>query len=214
MLNKKSLQLYAITDSKCLQNISLINAVELALQGGITMLQYREKYLPFDEQLTQSKALLNLCKNYNVPLIINDNIELCKQSNAHGVHLGQNDGDIAYARKVLGNKAIIGVTAKTPEQAKKAYENSANYLGSGAVFGSTTKTDASFIAKDKFNEVCLATSLPVVAIGGINIENLPLLKDYNMAGVAIISGIFAKKDILNATKNLKNIVREVINYEL
>lgn len=206
-----NLTLYAITDQNCLENTSLTEAVRSALEGGITMLQLREKNLPLDKLVTEAKELKALCHLYNVPLIINDNIEACVLSDADGVHLGQNDMPANKARAILGNNKIIGVTAKTTEQAKSAMQMGADYIGSGAVFGTVTKSDAKKMEISTLKEICKSVTIPVTAIGGINIKNIDKLHNTGIKGVAVVSGIFANSDIKQAARALKSKANGIIN---
>ena len=192
-IDKKTLRLYAITDRTWLDGRTLYYDVEKALKGGVTLLQLREKNMSTDDFINSAKEIKLLCEKYNVPLIINDNVDVAKAVNADGVHIGQNDMPAHEARKILGKNKIIGVTAKTVEQAQKAEKDGADYLGSGAIFGTTTKGDA-----------------PVVAIGGIDGDNVLQLKGTGIVGAAVVSGIFAQDDIETATKDLYNKIGEII----
>lgn len=210
VMKKEDLLLYAITDRSWLGEETLIEQVEKALEGGITMLQIREKNLPEEEFLKEALEIQKLCKLYNVPLIINDNVELAKKIDADGVHVGQGDMEAGKVRALLGPDKIIGVTAKTIEQAKYAQENGADYLGVGAVFSTGTKKDALMITHEKLQEICSAVEIPAVAIGGITRENVEQLAGRGMAGVAVVSAIFAQKEIEDATKELKEVVTKMI----
>ena len=194
-------ELYAITDRKCLVKRSLEEAVEEALDSGISILQLREKDI---------SEIKKLCLKYNIPLIINDNVEVAIKSGADGVHLGQTDMDLIKAREVLGKEKIIGVSAKTVEQAVSAEKNGATYLGVGAVFNTNTKKDAKPITKAVLKEICLAVNIPVVAIGGIEKDNIKELKDTNIDGIAVVSAIFGKDDIKKEVNNLKENLRKII----
>ena len=143
MLNREKLLLYAVTDRTWLNGRQLYDDVKKALQGGVTMVQLREKNADFDSFVNEAKQLLPLCRQYGAPLIINDRIDVCIAADADGVHLGQGDTPVEQARKMLGSNKIIGITAKTPEQAQAAEANGADYLGSGAIFGTFTKLDTS-----------------------------------------------------------------------
>ena len=168
-----SYKLYAITDRTWLkEGEELKDAVEQAILGGATIVQLREKSLKYNELKELALSVQEVCNNYNVPFIINDNVELAHEINADGVHLGAEDMSIKKARSVLGPKKIIGATAKTIEQAISAEKAGANYIGSGAVFGSDTKTDATNLSIDALNKICSSVSIPVVAIGGINAYNV------------------------------------------
>lgn len=211
---KSKLKVYAITDSTWLNGKTLESQVELAIKGGATIVQLREKNKKGDELKELAKRVLLVCRKYNVPLIINDDPELAKEIDADGVHVGQKDMSVLNARQLLGPDKIIGATAKTIEQAKEAMKQGANYLGSGAVFGSTTKTDAVYMSKELLNDICNSVDIPVVAIGGITAENMLELKGAKIAGVAVVSGIFAQEDITLATsviaKNVEELFKENI----
>ena len=185
---KKSLRLYAVTDRSWLHGETLYEQVEKALKGGVTLVQLREK---------------ELCHKYNVNLIINDNVALAAKVGADGVHIGQSDMGVEKARAILGKEKIIGVTAKTVEQAKAAEAAGADYLGSGAVFGTSTKKDAKPMDHALLQEICESVKIPVVAIGGIDGGNILLLKGRKMAGVAVVSGLFACEDIKKAAEDLR-----------
>ena len=191
---KKSLRLYAVTDRSWLHGETLYEQVEKALKGGVTLVQLREKELSEADFEQEAKELLELCHKYNVNLIINDNVALAAKVGADGVHIGQSDMGVEKARAILGKEKIIGVTAKTVEQAKAAEAAGADYLGSGAVFGTSTKKDA------KPMDHAL---LQVVAIGGIDGGNILLLKGRKMTGVAVVSGLFACEDIKKAAEDLR-----------
>lgn len=210
-MNSSDLLLYAITDRSRLGiNEPLSEAVKAALEGGITLLQLREKNLSDEELIKLAKELLPICHSFGVKLIINDNVEVCMQSGADGVHLGQGDMPIADARKILGNDKIIGITAKTVEQALLAQKSGADYLGSGAMFVSPTKTDAISMSKDTLKSITEAVDIPVVAIGGIEENNISTLKDTGISGVAVVSAIFAKEDKKEAAEILLKKVRTII----
>ena len=162
--------------------------VEKALKGGVTLVQLREKELSEADFEQEAKELLELCHKYNVNLIINDNVALAAKVGADGVHIGQSDMGVEKARAILGKEKTIGVTAKTVEQAKAAEAAGADYLGSGAVFGTSTKKDAKPMDHALLQEICESVKIPVVAIGGIDGGNILLLKGRKMAGVAVVSG--------------------------
>lgn len=166
-------------------------------------MQLREKELSEADFEQEAKELLELCHKYNVNLIINDNVELAAKVGADGVHIGQSDMGVEKARAILGKEKIIGVTAKTVEQAKAAEAAGADYLGSGAVFGTSTKKDAKPMDHALLQEICESVKIPVVAIGGIDGGNILLLKGRKMAGVAVVSGLFACEDIKKAAEDLR-----------
>lgn len=203
--------LYAVTDRHWLNGRTLEEDVELALKGGVTLVQLREKDLNFEEFCEEAEKIHLLCQKYNVPLIINDNVKVAKAVNAEGVHLGQSDMSIAKAREILGNDKIIGATARSKEQAVKAEKEGADYVGSGAVFGTSTKSDAVKMSFDTLREICNSVNIPVTAIGGITKENVLQLKGTGISGSAVVSGIFAEKDIFNSTIELRKKIEEVVN---
>ena len=210
-ISSKALRLYAVTDRSWLkENQTLTDSVEKAILGGVTIVQLREKNTDFEEQLSLAQELKTVCKKYNVPLIINDNVDVAKAVNADGVHIGQNDMPAHEARKILGKNKIIGVTAKTVEQAQKAEKDGADYLGSGAIFGTTTKGDAKKMDMQTLKSITSSVNIPVVAIGGIDGDNVLQLKGTGIVGAAVVSGIFAQDDIETATKDLYNKIGEII----
>ena len=209
-MNREQLKLYAVTDRSWLGNETLYEQVEKALKGGATMVQLREKELDEAAFRKEAEELLKLCRNYHVPFIVNDNVELAKSIGADGVHIGQSDMELTRAREMLGQDAIIGVTAKTVEQAKAAETGGADYLGSGAVFGSSTKLDAKPMDHALLQEICESVHIPVVAIGGITGENVIKLTGRGMAGVAVVSGIFACPDIEAGTRKLRERVEQIL----
>ena len=206
---RKDLLLYAVTDRSWLGNETLYEQVEKALKGGVTLVQLREKELSEADFEQEAKELLELCHKYNVNLIINDNVALAAKVGADGVHIGQSDMGVEKARAILGKEKIIGVTAKTVEQAKAAEAAGADYLGSGAVFGTSTKKDAKPMDHALLQEICESVKIPVVAIGGIDGGNILLLKGRKMAGVAVVSGLFACEDIKKAAEDLREKVDRI-----
>lgn len=208
-LSPETLRLYAVTDRSWLGGQTLPEQVEQALCGGATMVQLREKHLDRDRLLAEAKALAALCHRYGVPLLVNDDVEVARLSGADGVHVGQEDMAAAEARRALGRDMIVGVTAKTVRQALSAQEAGADYLGSGAVFGSTTKLNAKPMSLETLRDICGAVEIPVVAIGGVNRENLPALAGTGIAGAAIVSGIFAAGDIQAECRALRALVERV-----
>lgn len=209
-MKKEQLRLYAVTDRTWLGNETLYEQVEKALEGGATLVQLREKKLPEADVQKEAEELLELCHRYGVKLILDDDVELAAKVGADGVHIGQSDMELAHAREILGPDKIIGVTAKTVEQAKAAEAGGADYLGSGAVFGSTTKKDAIPMKHELLEGICHSVKIPVVAIGGITAENVLQLKGRGIAGVAVVSGIFACEDIKAGTRHLGELVEQII----
>lgn len=201
--------LYGITDSS-FDSLPLEAQVEAAIKGGAGMIQLREKNITEDEYIKKAVSLLSVTKKYNVPLIINDNVKVAYASGADGVHLGQSDGDPAAARKILGGKAIIGVTAKTVEQAVRAQTAGADYLGSGAMFVSSTKPDAAAMSAETLRDICSSVSIPVYAIGGITAEKCYVLKNTGIAGIAAVSSVFDSDSAEGITDNAKKLLNAVM----
>ena len=201
--------LYAVTDTSWLRGRTLAQQVEEALRGGATMVQLREKELQGEALEQETREILALCRQYGVPLLINDDVMLAKKIGADGVHVGQDDMSAAKARELLGEDAIIGVTARTVEQAVAAQEAGADYLGSGAVFGTSTKKDAKPMDPAYFQQICESVSIPVVAIGGVTLDNIRELEGRKMSGFAIVSGIFAAEDIETRTRDLWEAAQEL-----
>lgn len=197
------IRLYAVTDRTWLHGRTLPEVVEEALRGGVTMVQLREKNLPEEEMIREAKDLVSICHARNVPLVIDDSVPVCLASGADGVHVGQSDMAVARARELLGPDRIVGATAHNVEEAVRAQRDGADYLGSGAAFGSSTKKDASAIDRARYREITGSVSIPVCAIGGITISNISLLRGYGLKGAAIVSGIFAQRDIEAACRKLK-----------
>lgn len=208
--DRNCLRLYAVTDRSWLGDETLYTQVEKALKGGATMIQIREKELDEAHFEQEAREIQQLCKSYKVPLIINDNVALAKRIHADGVHIGQSDMQLVSAREILGDDKIIGVTAKTVEQAKEAEASGADYLGSGAVFGSSTKTDAKPMDHALLQRICESVSIPVVAIGGITSGNAVRLSGRGIAGIAVVSGIFASPDIEAETRHLLELVNNIL----
>lgn len=201
--DKKDLLLYAVTDRHWLNGETLYSQVEKVLKGGATFIQLREKNLDEDTFLEEAIEIQKLCKSYHVPFVINDNVDIALKMNADGVHVGQSDMEALDVRKKLGPDKIIGVSAQTGEQALLAQKHGADYLGVGAVFPTGSKADAEDVSHETLKAICEAVDIPVIAIGGITKENVHELKDSGICGIAVISALFAQKDIEQATKDLK-----------
>ena len=201
--NKDQLLLYAVTDRAWVGRQTLLEQIEDALKGGVTMVQLREKELELQAFVAEAVQVRELCHRYGVPLIINDNVEVALESGADGVHVGIEDAPVAAIRKQAGPDFIIGATAKTVEQARFAEISGADYLGVGAVFPSPTKKNAIRITKDQLKEICSSVSIPAVAIGGISLSNACEIQGGGMAGIAVVSAIFAADDIRSAAQQLK-----------
>lgn len=203
-LSPSDLRLYAITDRRALPaGVTLAQAVEAALDGGVTCLQLREKTASAGEILTLARTLLPLCRARKVPLLINDRVDIALAAGADGVHLGQDDLPLPEARALLGPDRILGATAHTVEEALRAQAEGADYLGVGAMFPTGTKTDTVPTSADTLKAICAAVSIPVVAIGGVNAENLPTLAGTGIAGAAVVSAIFSQSDLTAAARTLR-----------
>ena len=195
--DKKDLLLYAVTDRAWLNGETLCSQVEKAIKGGATFIQLREKNLDQKHFLEEALEIQKLCKKYNVPFVINDNVEIAKEIDADGVHVGQSD-------------KIIGVSAQTVEQALLAQKHGADYLGVGAVFKTGSKDDADDVSHDELQKICEAVDIPVIAIGGISSKNVTELKGRGIVGIAVISAIFAQPDITKATAELKALTEKTV----
>lgn len=207
---KFDLHVYAVTDRSWTGKQTLLEQLETALQAGVTLVQLREKELDQEAFIEEAKAVKALTDRYGVPLLINDNVEVAIACGAAGVHVGQEDLEAGRVRELLGPDKIIGVTAKTIEQARRAEAAGADYLGSGAVFGSTTKKNAKPMTKELLTQITHAVSIPVVAIGGINRHNILELAGTGIAGAAVVSGIFAEEDMEAAVRELKEKVNRIV----
>lgn len=207
---KEDLLLYAVTDRHWLKDETLENQVEKALQGGATFLQLREKSLDDDIFLAEAKEIQKLCKKYQVPFVINDNVDIALAIDADGVHVGQSDMEALDVRKRLGPDKIIGVSAQNVQQALLAQKHGADYLGVGAVFPTGSKDDAEDVSFETLKAICQAVDIPVIAIGGITKENVSELKGSGICGIAVISAIFAQKNIKAATKELKKRTMDMV----
>ncbi len=208
--DKKDLLLYAVTDRSWLHGDTLYHQVQEALEGGATFIQLREKHLDEQHFLEEAKELKKLCAKYHVPFVINDNVEIALAIEADGVHVGQSDMEAGDVREKLGADKIIGVSAQTVEQAVLAQERGADYLGVGAVFPTGSKDDADDVSYETLKAICEAVSIPVIAIGGISRDNVEQLSGSGICGIAVISAIFAQKEIKEATKELKEITAKAL----
>lgn len=208
---KEQLLLYAVTDRTWVGRQTLLEQIEDALKGGVTLVQLREKDLEEAAFLREAIQAKELCHRYHVPLIINDNVEVALKSGADGVHVGIEDAPVAEIRKQAGKDFIIGATAKTIQQAQLAEAAGADYLGVGAVFPSPTKKSAIRITNEQLNEICASVSIPAVAIGGITRDNLAQLKGSRIDGIAVVSAIFAAEDVKTAAEQLKQEVLSVVS---
>ena len=208
--DKKHMLLYAVTDRTWVGEKSLYEQVKEALENGVTCVQLREKELNESDFLKEAKQISTLCKEYKVPFIVNDNVNIAIACKADGIHIGQEDMELTNVRKLVGEDMIIGVSAHTVEEAIKAQEGGADYIGIGAVFATSTKTDVDVLSFETLRSICEAVDIPTVAIGGIKKDNICKLKGSGIDGVAVVSAIFAAKDIATATKELLFEVKKAV----
>ena len=206
----QNLLLYAVTDRAWVGRQTLLEQIESALKGGATLVQLREKSLPEEQLLQEAKEAAALCHRYGVPLIVNDSVEVALQSGADGVHVGQSDLRGRDIRALIGPDRILGISAGTVAEAKAAQEAGADYIGVGAVFGTSTKKDARNLTVEALRDIVRAVSIPVVAIGGINAGNIAQLKGSNVDGVAVISAIFGAEDPGAATSQLLALAKDMV----
>ena len=209
-VNKEDMALYAVTDRSWLKSgETLAMQVESAIKGGATFIQLREKNMALDDFIEEGKVIKEITDRYKVPFVINDNIEVAIAINADGVHIGQGDEELLAARKRLGDNKIIGISAHNAKEAIIAEKNGADYLGVGAVFSTSTKEDAETISHETIKDISLSVNLPIVAIGGISKDNILKLKGTGADGVAVISAIFAKENIEEASRELLKLSKEM-----
>ena len=195
--------LYFITDSNGFSEEEFLERIEAALKGGVTLVQIREKDKSTREYIALAQKVHALTKQYGVPLIIDDRIDVAMAIGAEGVHLGQSDMQIDTARSILGDDIIIGATAKTVFQATEAYLQGADYLGVGAIYPTTTKVKTVLTSTQTLTEICKAVPIPVNAIGGLNIQNIDVLKGIKISGVCVVSAIMKADDPTEAAAELK-----------
>ena len=210
---KDYMTLYAVTDRTWTTKENLYAQVEQALKGGVTCVQLREKELNDDDFLKEALEIKILCNKYNIPFVINDNVDIAIKCGADGVHTGQTDLDVYSVRQKIGDKMFLGISAQTVEQALTAQKYGADYLGVGAVFSTSTKLDADTVSLETLREICQAVSIPVIAIGGIYNHNIEKLAGTGICGVALVSAIFASKDITKECKSLKILCEKLVQYE-
>ncbi len=200
--------IYLVTDEGCLQGRALLDCVREALDGGVTLVQYRAKTASSAEMYAEALQLKALCDSFKVPLIINDRLDIAMAVGAAGVHLGQDDLPCAAARKILGEDYIIGVSAHNPAEAKAALQSGADYLGCGAVFGTATKADIKKLGTEGLTAICREKGLPVVGIGGVNADNYREVRAAGADGAAIVSGILAQPDISATVRAIAKVSQE------
>lgn len=195
--------LYFITDSTNYSEEEFLSRVEQALQGGVTLLQLREKEKSTREYIELAEKVHELAKRYQVPLIIDDRVDVALAIDAEGVHVGASDMPVATARKLMGEDKIVGATAKTVPWAKEAYEQGADYLGVGAIFPTTTKVKTVLTSTDTLRDICNAVPIPANAIGGLNKDNIDVLKGIPIAGICVVSAIMKADNPKTAAEELK-----------
>lgn len=200
--------IYLVTDEGCLQGRALLDCVREALDGGVTLVQYRAKTASSAEMYAEALQLKALCDSFKVPLIINDRLDIAMAVGAAGVHLGQDDLPCAAARKILGEDYIIGVSAHNPAEAKAALQSGADYLGCGAVFGTATKADVKKLGTEGLTAICREKGLPVVGIGGVTADNYREVRVAGADGAAIVSGILAQPDIRTTVRAIARVSEE------
>ncbi len=210
-LETNHMLLYAVTDRAWTQNNTLESQVLEAVKGGVTCVQLREKDLSDENFLKLAFKIKPICKEYNVPFIINDNVQVAISCKADGIHIGQDDMDTEKTRKLIGKDMILGVSAGTVEEAVTACKKGADYIGVGAVFSTSTKLDADSISLDTLKNICDSVSVPVVAIGGIYKHNMHKLKNTGISGVALVSAIFASDDIRGECTELLELSKETVS---
>ena len=202
--------MYFITDSTFCGEEEFLRRVEDALRGGVTLLQLREKNKTTREYIDLAEKVHALTVKYNVPLIIDDRIDVAMAVGAEGVHLGQSDMPVVTARKILGDDIIIGATTKTVPQALEAYEQGADYLGVGAIYPTTTKVKTVLTSVETLADICRAVPIPVNAIGGLNKDNIDVLKDADIAGICVVSAIMKADSPYDATIELIEAAKEIL----
>lgn len=208
---KETMLLYAVTDRSWVGEQTLFAQVESAIRGGVTCVQLREKDLDEKSFLKEAICMKRLCQDYDVPFIINDNVEIAIKCGADGVHVGQKDMEAGKVRELVGEDMIIGVSVQSVKQAVLAEKAGADYLGVGAVFSTTTKLDAADVDFDTLKDICDAVTIPVVAIGGINRDNILKISGTGVDGVALVSAIFSADDIESECAFLRRLSQEMIS---
>ena len=200
--------IYLVTDESCLQGRALLDCVREALEGGVTLVQYRAKTASSADMYNKALQLKALCDSFKVPLIINDRLDIVMAVGAAGVHLGQDDLPCAVARRILGEEYLIGVSAHNPAEARAALQSGADYLGCGAVFGTATKADVKKLGTDGLESICREKGLPVVGIGGVTADNYREVRAAGADGAAIVSGILAQPDIRATVRAIARVSQE------
>ena len=209
MMKKFDTSLYFITDSTNYDETEFLFRVEEALKGGVTLLQLREKDKSTREYMDLAEKVHTLTKKYNVPLIIDDRVDVALAIDAEGVHVGQSDMPVSIARKLMGDDKIVGATTKTVEQAVEAYAQGADYLGVGAIYPTTTKVKTVLTSTETLGNICSAVPIPVNAIGGLNKDNIDVLKGIPIAGICVVSAIMKADDPKQAAVELQARAKEL-----
>ena len=207
--DKKHMLLYAVTDRAWVGKQTLYEQVEAALRGGVTCVQLREKELDEAAFLQEAESVCALCRRYGVPFIVNDNVDIALACGADGVHVGQEDMKAGEVRRRVGEDMILGVSVHTVGEARQAVRDGADYLGLGAVFPTSTKADADQMPNETLRAICDAVDIPIVAIGGINRDNLLKLAGSGVDGVALVSAIFSAEDIEGTCRGLRALSKEM-----
>ena len=209
VLDRKQLKLYLVTDSTDKSDEEFLKALEEAIEGGVTFVQIREKNKTTAEYINLVSKALEITRKHNVPLIVDDRVDVVLATGADGVHVGREDMPVEKARKILGKDKIVGATTKTVEQALAAYEAGADYLGVGAIYPTTTKVKTVLTSTDTLNDICNAVPIPANAIGGLNKDNLGVLKGIPIAGICVVSAIMKSKSPRDAAQGLIKAIDEL-----
>lgn len=210
-ISKKDVLLYAITDRQWLNGRTLASQVEEVLKNGATFLQLREKHIGHDELVKEALVIKEIAARYSVPFVIDDDVYAAKEADADGVHIGQSDNNYKIAREILGSDKIIGMTAHNLKEAIAAQNAGADYIGTGAVFTTSTKKDTIPLTMEALKNITDNITIPIVAIGGINHDNILQLKGLGVDGVAVISALFAQENVGEATHTLLNLCKEIVD---
>ena len=207
---KEMMRLYAVTDRAWVGRQTLCEQVEAALKGGVTCVQLREKELPQEEFLAEAMEISALCRRHGVPFFVNDNVNIAIACGADGIHVGQEDLGAAQIRRIVGGGMMIGVSVHSVEEAMEAVRDGADYLGVGAMFSTSTKTDVDVLPMETLQDICAAVEIPVVAIGGISRSNIGKLSGTGVVGIALVSAIFGADDIENECRQLRRLSEEMV----
>ena len=197
-MDLKTCKIYLVTDEKACLGKDFYACIEEAIKGGAGIVQLREKNISTKDLYEKALKVKEICKNYGALFIINDRLDIAQAVGADGVHLGQSDMPIEEARKILKDKFLIGATARNIEEAKRAELLGADYIGSGAIFGTSTKDNAKKLEMEELKKIVASVKIPVFAIGGININNVGILKNIGLQGICSVSGILSEKDCKKA----------------